>query len=113
MRSLNPFIVVFGAGLVFGIFMMWVCKPTVSIAIFDRKAMTQAFIAELSQKTLDDTTVATLTNRFVDVMKKSLHDYADEHHALILKKECIVQGTGLDISPEVAQRVRQRLRGKL
>ncbi|HBI21466.1 MAG TPA: hypothetical protein DDY37_02585 [Legionella sp.] len=113
MRRLNPFIVVFGAGLVLGLCMMWVCKPVVSIAVFDRKAMTQAFIAELSQKTLDPTTVTTLTNRFVDVMKKSLHDYADEHHALILKKECVAQGSGLDISPEVAERVRQHMRGGL
>ena len=113
MRSLNPFIVVFGAGLVFGLCMMWVCKPAMNIAVFDRKAMTQAFIAELSQKTLDESMVAALTNRFVDVMKKSLHDYADQHHALIVKKECVVQDTGLDISPEVARRVRQHLRGEL
>lgn len=113
MRSLNPFIVVFGAGLVFGGFMMWVCKTSTSIAVFDRKAMTQAFIAELSQKTLDPTKVTVLTNRFVDAMKKSLQDYADEHHALILKKECVVQGSGLDISSEMASRVSRHMRGGL
>lgn len=113
MRRLNLLMAVFGAGLVFGGFMMWVCKPGENIAVFDRKAMTQAFIAELSQKTLDPTKVTALTNRFVDAMKKSLQDYADEHHALILKKECVVQGSGLDISSEIASRVSRHMRGGL
>lgn len=113
MRRLNPFIVVFGSGLVLGGLLIWVCKPSVSIAVFDRKAMTQAFIAELSQKTLDPTKVTALTNRFVDAMKKSLQDYAYDHHALILKKECVVQGDALDISSEMASRVRRHMRGGL
>lgn len=110
MRRLNAEIIM---ALVIAFLIVLNCfirKPT-TIVVFDKKAITEAFIKELSIKTVDEKKIEQLTVRFVAILKKDLKVYAIKHRVLILKKECVLEGRYFDISGVIALQVQKDLRG--
>lgn len=77
---------------------------------FDMKGTVDAFMDQSSRKEMSAEQAAQLSARFSDALEKSLSDYQQAHHALVLVAPAVVRGAG-DITAEIQQDVATRMRG--
>lgn len=77
---------------------------------FDMKGTVDAFMDQSSRKEMSAEQSAQLSSRFSDALEKSLSEYQQAHHALVLVAPAVVRGAG-DITAEIQQDVATRMRG--
>ncbi|VCY54464.1 hypothetical protein BANRA_05301 [Klebsiella pneumoniae] len=66
--------------------------PTPRVVAFDMKKTLDSFMDSVSQKQLTEAQSKALSDRFNDALEKSLAEYQQQHHVVILVSPAVVQG---------------------
>lgn len=90
---------------------IYISNPPQSVVSFDEKKTTKRFIAQLSHQNKTDSEIELITKRFAMALKKSLHDFANDNHVIILKENNTL-GSGVDRTSEISLLVAKNMRAK-
>jgi type-F conjugative transfer system protein TrbI len=93
---------------------------TPRVVAFDMKKTLDSFMDSVSQKQLTEAQSKALSDRFNDALEKSLAEYQQQHHVVILVSPAVVQGARCDpqhparhCPPDERRTVMIRLKGCL
>lgn len=80
------------------------------VVAFDMKKTLDSFMDSVSQKPLTEAQSKALSDRFNDALEKSLADYQQQHHVLILVSPAVVQGAP-DVTRTIQHDIARRMKG--
>lgn len=83
---------------------------TPRVVAFDMKKTLDNFMDSVSQKPLTEAQSKVLSDRFNEVLEKSLADYQQQHHVLILVSPAVVQGAS-DVTRTIQHDIARRMKG--
>lgn len=83
---------------------------TPRVVAFDMKKTLDSFMDSVSQKPLTEAQSKVLSDRFNDALEKSLADYQQQHHVLILVSPAVVQGAS-DVTRTIQHDIARRMKG--
>ena len=83
---------------------------TPRVVAFDMKKTLDSFMDSVSQKPLTEVQSKALSDRFNDALEKSLADYQQQHHVLILVSPAVVQGAS-DVTRTIQHDIARRMKG--
>lgn len=83
---------------------------TPRVVAFDMKKTLDSFMDSVSQKPLTEAQSKALSDRFNDALEKSLTDYQQQHHVLILVSPAVVQGAS-DVTRTIQHDIARRMKG--
>lgn len=83
---------------------------TPRVVAFDMKKTLDSFMDSVSQKPLTEAQSKALSDRFNDALEKSLADYQQQHHVLILVSPAVVQGAS-DVTRTIQHDIARRMKG--
>lgn len=83
---------------------------TPRVVAFDMKKTLDSFMDSVSQKPLTEAQSKALSDRFNDALEKSLSDYQQQHHVLILVSPAVVQGAS-DVTRTIQHDIARRMKG--
>lgn len=83
---------------------------TPRVVAFDMKKTLDSFMDSVSQKQLTEAQSKALSDRFNDVLEKSLADYQQQHRVLILVSPAVVQGAS-DVTRTIQHDIARRMKG--
>jgi conjugal transfer pilin signal peptidase TrbI len=83
---------------------------TPRVVAFDMKKTLDSFMDSVSQKPLTESQSKALSDRFNDALEKSLADYQQQHHVLILVSPAVVQGAS-DVTRIIQHDIARRMKG--
>lgn len=76
---------------------------------FNQAALSERFVAQMSQYTLSDEALRAKTDAFGEALRDAVQAYAVKHHVLVLNAKNVMAG-GLDVTDAVAELVALRMR---
>ena len=83
---------------------------TPRVVAFDMKKTLDSFMDSVSQKPLTEAQSKALADRVNDALEKSLADYQQQHHVLILVSPAVVQGAS-DVTRTIQHDIARRMKG--
>ena len=83
---------------------------TPRVVAFDMKKTLDNFMDSVSQKPLTEAQSKVLSDRFNEALEKSLADYQQQHHVLILVSPAVVQGAS-DVTRPIQHDIARRMKG--
>lgn len=83
---------------------------TPRVVAFDMKKTLDNFMDSVSQKPLTEAQSKVLSDRFNEALEKSLADYQQQHHVLILVSPAVVQGAS-DVTRTIQHDIARRMKG--
>lgn len=83
---------------------------TPRVVAFDMKKTLDSFMDSVSQKPLTEAQSKVLSDRFNEALEKSLADYQQQHHVLILVSPAVVQGAS-DVTRTIQHDIARRMKG--
>ena len=83
---------------------------TPRVVAFDMKKTLDSFMDSVSQKPLTEAQSKALSDRFNDALEKSLADFQQQHHVLILVSPAVVQGAS-DVTRTIQHDIARRMKG--
>ena len=83
---------------------------TPRVVAFDMKKTLDNFMDSVSQKPLTEAQSKVLSDRFNEALEKSLADYQQQHHVLILVSPAVVQGAS-DVTRTIQHDIARRKKG--
>lgn len=83
---------------------------TPRVVAFDMKKTLDSFMDSVSQKPLTEAQSKALSDRFNNALEKSLADYQQQHHVLILVSPAVVQGAS-DVTRTIQHDIARRMKG--
>ncbi len=83
---------------------------TPRVVAFDMKKTLDSFMDSVSQKPLTEAQSKVLSDRFNEALEKSLGDYQQQHHVLILVSPAVVQGAS-DVTRTIQHDIARRMKG--
>jgi len=93
-----------------GVFALFYGTHQTPVVTFDKEVVQKQFVTQLSHQNTTKQKTKQLSIQFALAMKESLDDYVKEHHAIVIKKEMAL-ATSADVTPEIAQRIVEKMRG--
>ena len=78
---------------------------------FDMKKTLDSFMDSVSQKQLTEAQSKALSDRFNDALEKSLAEYQQQHHVVILVSPAVVQGAP-DVTRNIQHDIARRMKGE-
>ena len=81
---------------------------TPRVVAFDMKKTLDSFMDSVSQKQLTEAQSKALSDRFNDALEKSLAEYQQQHHVVILVSPAVVQG-----APDVTRNIQHDIAGRM
>lgn len=84
---------------------------TPRVVAFDMKKTLDNFMDSVSQKPLTEAQSKVLSDRFNEALEKSLADYQQQHHVLILVSPAVVQGAS-DVTRTIQHDIARRMKGE-
>ncbi|WP_407261297.1 type-F conjugative transfer system protein TrbI [Klebsiella pneumoniae] len=85
--------------------------PTPRVVAFDMKKTLDSFMDSVSQKQLTEAQSKALSDRFNDALEKSLAEYQQQHHVVILVSPAVVQGAP-DVTRNIQHDIARRMKGE-
>jgi conjugal transfer pilin signal peptidase TrbI len=83
---------------------------TPRVVAFDMKTL-DSFMDSVSQKQLTEAQSKALSDRFNDALEKSLAEYQQQHHVVILVSPAVVQGAP-DVTRNIQHDIARRMKGE-
>ena len=83
---------------------------TPRVVAFDMKKTLDNFMDSVSQKPMTEAQSKVLSDRFNEALEKSLADYQQQHHVLILVSPAVVQGAS-DVTRTIQHDIARRMKG--
>ena len=84
---------------------------TPRVVAFDIKKTLDSFMDSVSQKQLTEAQSKALSDRFNDALEKSLAEYQQQHHVVILVSPAVVQGAP-DVTRNIQHDIARRMKGE-
>ena len=84
---------------------------TPRVVAFDMKKTLDSFMDSVSQKQLTEAQSKALSDRFNDALEKSLAEYHQQHHVVILVSPAVVQGAP-DVTRNIQHDIARRMKGE-
>ncbi|HHB8834916.1 TPA: type-F conjugative transfer system protein TrbI [Klebsiella pneumoniae] len=84
---------------------------TPRVVAFDMKKTLDSFMDSVSQKQLTEAQSKALSDRFNDALEKSLAEYQQQHHVVILISPAVVQGAP-DVTRNIQHDIARRMKGE-
>ena len=84
---------------------------TPRVVAFDMKKTLDSFMDSVSQKQLTEAQSKALSDRFNDALEKSLAEYQQQHHVVILVPPAVVQGAP-DVTRNIQHDIARRMKGE-
>ena len=84
---------------------------TPRVVAFDMKKTLDSFMDRVSQKQLTEAQSKALSDRFNDALEKSLAEYQQQHHVVILVSPAVVQGAP-DVTRNIQHDIARRMKGE-
>ncbi len=84
---------------------------TPRVVAFDMKKTLDSFMDSVSQKQLTEAQSKALSDRFNDALEKSLAEYQQQHHVVILVSPAVVQGAP-DVTRNIQHDIALRMKGE-
>ena len=84
---------------------------TPRVVAFDMKKTLDSFMDSVSQKQLTEAQSKALSDRFNDALEKSLAEYQQQHHVVILVSPAVVQGAP-DVTRNIQHDIARRMNGE-
>ena len=84
---------------------------TPRVVAFDMKKTLDSFMDSVSQKQLTEAQSKALSDRFNDALEKSLAEYQQQHHVVILVSPAVVQGAP-DVTRDIQHDIARRMKGE-
>ncbi|HHD7782910.1 TPA: type-F conjugative transfer system protein TrbI [Klebsiella pneumoniae] len=84
---------------------------TPRVVAFDMKKTLDSFMDSVSQKQLTEAQSKALSDRFNDALEKSLAEYQQQHHVVILVSPAVVQGAP-DVTRNIQHDIARRRKGE-
>ena len=84
---------------------------TPRVVAFDMKKTLDSFMDSVSQKQLTEAQSKALYDRFNDALEKSLAEYQQQHHVVILVSPAVVQGAP-DVTRNIQHDIARRMKGE-
>lgn len=84
---------------------------TPQVVAFDMKKTLDSFMDSVSQKQLTEAQSKALSDRFNDALEKSLAEYQQQHHVVILVSPAVVQGAP-DVTRNIQHDIARRMKGE-
>ncbi|HBW3564760.1 TPA: type-F conjugative transfer system protein TrbI [Klebsiella pneumoniae] len=84
---------------------------TPRVVAFDMKKTLDSFMDSVSQKQLTEAQSKALSDRFNDALEKSLAEYQQQHHVVILVSPAVVQGAP-DVTRNIRHDIARRMKGE-
>ncbi|WP_049155533.1 type-F conjugative transfer system protein TrbI [Klebsiella variicola] len=84
---------------------------TPRVVAFDMKKTLDSFMDSVSQKQLTEAQSKALSDRFNDALEKSLSEYQQQHHVVILVSPAVVQGAP-DVTRNIQHDIARRMKGE-
>ena len=84
---------------------------TPRVVAFDMKKTLDSFMDSVSQKQLTEAQSKALADRFNDALEKSLAEYQQQHHVVILVSPAVVQGAP-DVTRNIQHDIARRMKGE-
>ena len=84
---------------------------TPRVVAFDMKKTLDSFMDSVSQKRLTEAQSKALSDRFNDALEKSLAEYQQQHHVVILVSPAVVQGAP-DVTRNIQHDIARRMKGE-
>lgn len=84
---------------------------TPRVVAFDMKKTLDSFMDSVSQKQLTEAQSKALSDRFNDALEKSLAEYQQQHHVVILVLPAVVQGAP-DVTRSIQHDIARRMKGE-
>lgn len=84
---------------------------TPRVVAFDMKKTLDNFMDSVSQKQLTEAQSKALSDRFNDALEKSLAEYQQQHHVVILVSPAVVQGAP-DVTRNIQHDIARRMKGE-
>ncbi|HEO9814679.1 TPA: type-F conjugative transfer system protein TrbI [Klebsiella variicola] len=84
---------------------------TPRVVAFDMKKTLDSFMDSVSQKQLTEAQSKALSDRFNDALEKSLAEYQQQHHVVILVSPAVVQGAP-DVTRNIQHDIAHRMKGE-
>lgn len=84
---------------------------TPRVVAFDMKKTLDSFMDSVSQKQLTEAQSKALSDRFNDALEKSLAEYQQQHHVVILVSPAVVQGAP-DVTRNIQHDIARRMKGE-
>lgn len=84
---------------------------TPRVVAFDMKKTLDSFMDSVSQKQLTESQSKALSDRFNDALEKSLAEYQQQHHVVILVSPAVVQGAP-DVTRNIQHDIARRMKGE-
>ena len=84
---------------------------TPRVVAFDMKKTLESFMDSVSQKQLTEAQSKALSDRFNDALEKSLAEYQQQHHVVILVSPAVVQGAP-DVTRNIQHDIARRMKGE-
>ncbi|WP_154949289.1 type-F conjugative transfer system protein TrbI, partial [Klebsiella grimontii] len=81
---------------------------TPRVVAFDMKKTLDSFMDSVSQKQLTEAQSKALSDRFNDALEKSLAEYQQQHHVVILVSPAVVQGAP-DVTRNIQHDIARRM----
>ena len=81
------------------------------VLAFDMKKTLDSFMDSVSQKQLTEAQSKALSDRFNDALEKSLAEYQQQHHVVILVSPAVVQGAP-DVTRNIQHDIARRMKGE-
>ncbi|WP_407250733.1 type-F conjugative transfer system protein TrbI [Klebsiella pneumoniae] len=89
----------------------WFWSTTPRVVAFDMKKTLDSFMDSVSQKQLTEAQSKALFDRFNDALEKSLAEYQQQHHVVILASPAVVQGAP-DVTRNIQHDIARRMKGE-
>lgn len=84
---------------------------TPRVVAFDMKKTLDSFMDSVSQKQLTEAQSKALSDQFNDALEKSLAEYQQQHHVVILVSPAVVQGAP-DVTRNIQHDIARRMKGE-
>ncbi len=84
---------------------------TPRVVAFDMKKTLDSLMDSVSQKQLTEAQSKALSDRFNDALEKSLAEYQQQHHVVILVSPAVVQGAP-DVTRNIQHDIARRMKGE-
>ncbi|MGK7141454.1 type-F conjugative transfer system protein TrbI [Escherichia coli] len=84
---------------------------TPRVVAFDMKKTLDSFMDSVSQKQLTEAQSKALSDRFNDALEKSLAEYQQQHHVVILVSPAVVQGAP-EVTRNIQHDIARRMKGE-
>ena len=86
-------------------------RVVLEVVAFDMKKTLDSFMDSVSQKQLTEAQSKALSDRFNDALEKSLAEYQQQHHVVILVSPAVVQGAP-DVTRNIQHDIARRMKGE-